>query len=193
MTRIFGKRPVVTLFLFLVAAIGIILIVYGATFHAKAMLAQSLLKNTWNKILAGDLSARPWPWADTRPFARIIVPRLAIDEIVLDGGTGRTLAFGPGHIDGTGEPGRRKNCVIIGHSDTSFAFLKYLRIKDEVILYSQHGEKYGYEVAFAKEITDEDTWVLDDSDKGTLTLITCFPFDSPLPGNGRYAVRGVLK
>ena len=28
---------------------------------------------------------KPWPWADTWPVARLVVPSLGIDQIVLEG------------------------------------------------------------------------------------------------------------
>ncbi len=41
---------------------------------------------------------KPWPWADTHPVARLIAPAQDADVLVLAGASGRTLAFGPGHL-----------------------------------------------------------------------------------------------
>ena len=68
----------------------------GSYIHAKAKLAQSLIRGAWEKTLAGQKEVRPWPWADTWPVARLIVPRLKVDLFVLAGSSGRTMAFGPG-------------------------------------------------------------------------------------------------
>jgi hypothetical protein len=56
--------------------------------------------------LSGGETVKPWPWADTWPIARLSAPRHGVDLFVLAGATGRTLAFGPGHVDGTARPGR---------------------------------------------------------------------------------------
>jgi len=61
----------------------------GSAFYipAKAMLAQQLLQQAWADTLRshGKIN-RPWPWADTWPVARLIVPGRHIDQIVLEGG-----------------------------------------------------------------------------------------------------------
>ncbi len=91
------------------AAIGLWQLGSGAWLQGKAWLAQLLIARAWAE--AGDAGAAPppWPWADTRPVARLLVPELGIDQIVLAGASGRTLAFGPGHLDGT--------ATQIGHAD----------------------------------------------------------------------------
>ena len=84
----------------------------GVWIYAKAALAQVLIKHAWDEALAGHKAMRPWPWADTYPVARLAVPALGVDEIVLAGASGRTLAFGPGHMDGTaaaGAPGSHRH------------------------------------------------------------------------------------
>ena len=44
----------------------------------KAEAAQWLLRRAWQRIVAGDTQARPWPWADTRPAAILSIPRYHI-------------------------------------------------------------------------------------------------------------------
>jgi sortase A len=64
--------------------------------------------------------------------ARLVVPSEDVEMIVLAGASGRTLAFGPGHLKGTPLPGQAGNAVISGHRDTHFAFLARLHLADEV-------------------------------------------------------------
>ena len=66
----------------------------------------------------------PWPWADTWPVARLKSASREVDLIVLAGGSGRTLAFGPGHLSASAMPGEIGNTVIAGHRDTHFRFLR---------------------------------------------------------------------
>lgn len=63
--------------------------------HAKAALAQWLLERSWQQGLAQGEAPPPWPWADTRPVARLLRPDGGM-QIVLAGDSGRVLAFGPG-------------------------------------------------------------------------------------------------
>lgn len=92
----------------LALAAGLLLLALGgwqmgsaAYLHAKAWLAQVLLAEAWAATLADGTPHKPWPWADTAPVARLQVPALGVDQIVLAGVSGRSLAFGPGHLDGT--------------------------------------------------------------------------------------------
>jgi len=77
----------------------------GSYIQAKAWLAQVLIKQAWARTLEGEAQAKPWPWADTWPVARITVPGRDIERFVLAGANGRTIAFGPGHVFGTPLPG----------------------------------------------------------------------------------------
>ena len=71
----------------------------AAAIPVKAVVAQFLLARAWATRRPGADRPRPWPWADTWPVGRLAVPRLEVDQIVLAGATGRTLAFGPARLD----------------------------------------------------------------------------------------------
>ena len=86
----------------------------GAYIHSKASLAQALIRRAWAQTSKKGGPPKPWPWADTTPVARLGAPMHRVDLIVLDGGSGRTLAFGPGHVTGTARPGEHGNVVIAG-------------------------------------------------------------------------------
>ena len=168
--------------------------------HAKAWLAQVLLRQAWAETLAGapgpdgieeanaDLR-RPWPWADTGPVARLRVPDLGVDEIVLAGASGRTLAFGPGHLDQTAMPGAAGHSVISGHRDTHFAFLADLAPAMKLEVQRADGGWRSYRV-LGGEVIDSRTARLSLADqRPALTLVTCWPFDAVDPGGPlRYAV-----
>ena len=76
---------------------------------AKALLAQHLLESAWQKNLAGETAARPWPWADTSPVGVLEIPELGLRQIVLEGASGRNLAFGPATSLAQFELGRRSD------------------------------------------------------------------------------------
>ena len=153
------------------------------------MLAQQLLGRAWDRAQAGAADVRPWPWADTRPVARLTVPRLGVERLVLAGASGRVLAFGPGHHSGTAAPGEPGNMVISGHRDTHFSFLADLRPGDAISVAGADGRRRDYAVS-RTEIVDHRTARLQRAvDKARLTLVTCHPFDSIVPGGPlRYLV-----
>ena len=160
----------------------------AAWIHAKATLAQHLIASAWEGTKK-DGARRPWPWADTRPVARLTVPSRGISLYVLAGTSGRSLAFGPGHVDGTALPGSSGNSVIVAHRDTHFAFLRTLRADEEITVEDTRGRLTRYRVREVAVVDKSQTRLLDPADSPQLTLITCWPFDAVQPGTAqRYVV-----
>jgi sortase A len=160
----------------------------AAWVHAKAVLAQHLIASAWAGA-GGDGARRPWPWADTRPVARLAVPSRGVSLYVLAGTSGRSLAFGPGHLEGTARPGTAGNSVIVAHRDTHFAFLRDLRENDEITVEDARGGLTRYRVREAVVVDKRDMRLLDPADSPQLTLVTCWPFDAVQPGSAaRYVV-----
>ncbi|MEO7199099.1 MAG: class GN sortase [Dokdonella sp.] len=145
--------------------------------HAKAGLAQVLLQHAWQQQLASGAVVKPWPWADTTPVARLQVDRLGVDEIILSGDSGRTLAFGPGWAESTALPGTSGLSVVSAHRDTHFSFLRDIRIGDSVHLQNAFG---------ARELRVSSMRIVDSrhqriglaADSDELLLVTCYPFDA---------------
>ncbi len=159
----------------------------GGYIHAKAALAQHLLARAWVRVQAGDDTARPWPWADTRPVARLRSERLGQDVLVLSGGSGRTLAFGPGLLDNSAAPGDVGMTVMLGHRDTHFRFLRELLPGDELSVSDRAGRDHRYRVR-ERLVVHKDTAQLAMDIPG-LALVTCYPFDAVSPGGPlRYVV-----
>ena len=158
--------------------------------QAKAWLAQTLISQAWQKTLAGQTQVKPWPWADTWPVARLRVPARGVELYVLAGSQGRTLAFGPGHVFGTADPGEAGNSVIGGHRDTHFAFLQWLQAGDAVAVEMPSGEVATYQVTEQRVVDKDDTGVMAPvPDAPRLTLVTCYPFDALRAGGPlRYVV-----
>jgi len=162
---------------------------HGAYIYAKARLAQHLLKTAWETTRNSGAANKPWPWADTAPLARLTVPAHGVDLLVLEGSSGRSLAFGPGHITGTALPGTRGNSVISAHRDTHFTFLRYVRPGDELRVETARGELHRYRVRSTVVTTADDLRVLLDTDEALITLVTCYPFDTLSAGGPlRYVV-----
>ncbi len=174
-------------------AVAAVLAVNAMWIPIKAIAAQVLLARAWDKTAAGERRVKPWPWADTWPIARLRMPERDIDLIVLAGASGRTLAFGPGHIDGTASPGSDGNCVFSGHRDTHFSFLRYILPGEVLTLETPAGDRQRFRVTARHIVYDDAVRVLDDTGDTTLTLLTCYPFDAIQPGGPlRYVVRAEL-
>jgi len=154
----------------------------GLTIHAKARLAQVLVRGAWERTLAGESQAKPWPWADTWPVARLAVPGQDVDLFVLAGANGRTIAFGPGHMFGTALPGEEGNSVIGGHRDTHLRFLRDTKTGTVFHVQRPDGAWRSYRFEAAAVLDAEDLWVARQDGPTRLTLVTCYPFDALRPG-----------
>ena len=170
-------------------AIGVLLLLigtwqlgHGAYIYAKALVAQHLLRSAWAQTLAGPGRIRPWSWADTWPVARLRVRKYGQDLIVLAGASGRTLAFGPGHVDGTPLPGQPGNSLISGHRDTHFRFLEQLQTGDLLDVQTADGRTHHFRVLGKRIVDSRNATVPTSADEAFLTLITCYPFDAVEPG-----------
>ena len=169
--------------------LGLALIGKGLYIHAKARLAQALIAHAWAASRDRGAPVRPWPWADTYPIARLRVPAHDIDLYVLEGDSGRSLAFGPGHMSRTALPGQAGNAVISAHRDTHFAFLKDLRIGDELEIELADASTRRYRIGEMAVVNQRDMAITEDSRVPMLTLVTCYPFDAVVPGGPlRYVV-----
>ncbi len=62
------------------------------------------------------------------PVARLVIPRLAFDEIVLEGVGDEELNAEPGHLPGTAFPGEPGNSVVSAHRDRHFNHLDALSV-----------------------------------------------------------------
>jgi len=168
---------------------GAAMLARGLWIPAKAVLAQWLLEDAWRRTRLGEVGVPPWPGADTWPVARLRVARLGVSDIVLEGASGSTLAFAPGHLLGSAAPGGLGNSVLAGHRDTHFAFLRDLVPGDELEVETREGRTRFYTVVSAHVAHERDLSALGDRPRSRLTLLTCFPFESPVAGGvWRYVV-----
>jgi len=150
----------------------------GAYIPAKAWFAQELMLRAWARTVEDDDRQVPWPWADTWPVARLSAKSGDIDLIVLAGGSGRTLAFGPGHLSASSLPGESGNSVIAGHRDTHFNFLRDVEIGESLVIETIGGQKHLYKVIGIDVVDSRRGSLLLDTDAAILSLVTCYPFDS---------------
>ena len=173
-------------------AVGLWQIGEGSWIYAKARLAQYLLQRAWSRALAGETAAKPWSWADMHPVAKLTVPSMHLELIVLNGAYGRTLAFGPGYAESSALPGSPGTTIFIGHRDTHFSFLRRLRRQDEIVIETVQRTSKRYLVQ-SSQIVDARTASISLADgKDQLALITCYPFDTLVTGGPlRYVVTAI--
>ncbi len=161
----------------------------GAYIPAKAWVAQELMQRAWRRTEGGEEKAAPWPWADTFPVARMSAKGGDIDLIVLEGGSGRTLAFAPGHLSASVLPGETGNTIIAGHRDTHFQFLQYMKKGESILFETPEGRKHLYQVTGIDVVDSRRGSLVLDTEAPMLSLVTCYPFAAHEAGGPmRYVV-----
>jgi sortase A len=125
------------------------------------------------------------------PVARLEIPKIGVDYIVLEGVDLGTLESGPGHFPETPLPGQPGNSAIAGHRatyDAPFNLLNEMVPGDEVVVTTVQGE-FRYEVlpnAGAPEdppgsvygyriVSPTALEILDDKGDDRITLMGCHP------------------
>jgi len=172
----------------IVMALAGALLVNGAWIHIKAQVAQWLLQDAWQQTQQDGGIHKPWKWADHWPVARLKVPYLQVDQIVLEGDSGNVMAFAPGHNAKSANPGESGVIIFSGHRDTHFSFLQYLK-KGQSIQVETAGRQFHYQIT-DRQIVDATQTVIDTGAAvNHLLLVTCYPFNSPVAGGAlRYVV-----
>jgi sortase A len=119
------------------------------------------------------------PIAEGDPIARIEMPRIGVDKIVVAGVDKNDLKKGPGHYPETPLPGQLGNSAIAGHRTTfgqPFFDVDKLDTGDEIILTTLTG-RYVYRVTGQQIVSPSDYQVIATTDptRATLTLTSCHP------------------
>lgn len=118
-------------------------------------------------------------------LARIRIPAIGVDKLVVEGVTVEDLRKGPGHYRTTPQPGYPGNTAIAGHRTTygaPFGDIDQLLPGDQIEVVTLHGA-WRYEVMAAPDdpksghfvVSPEDVWVLKDFGDNRLTLTACHP------------------
>lgn len=113
--------------------------------------------------------------APAGPIGRLEIPRIDLSVVVMPGEDEDTLRRAVGHLSDTPMPWNGGNTALAGHRDTFFRSLEHVRVGDDIHLDTPHGP-FRYRVHRTVVVEPDELWVLDQSAKSTLTLITCFPF-----------------
>jgi len=167
------------------AFFSFLLVLQASWIPLKAELAQWLIEKSWQEIVNGNTQSRPWPWADTRPVAVLSIPAHGIRQLVLEGNSGRNLAFGPVFLDGALNS---RDMVISGHRDTHFRFLASVRAGDLVQVTTRYSSQW-FEVREMEIVDSRFQELLIEPGLDRISLVTCFPFDSLQAGGPlRYVV-----
>lgn len=151
--------------------------------YAEGWWRQEQARQAWNEAQARATVAlaraevehhrAPLPIAEGAPVARLLIPRIGLDEIVLEGVGGEELNAAPGHLPGSAFPGENGNAVISAHRDRQFDHLDAVDVGDT--LQTESGWHATRWIVVSKRIVHRDAPALFATRDPTLTLTTCWP------------------
>ncbi|HJU90658.1 MAG TPA: class D sortase [Gemmatimonadaceae bacterium] len=165
----------------LLFGVGVALVLYTGTTWASGALARDRARSEWEATLArarvqairATLGVRNTPTARGAPVARLVIPRIGLDEIVVEGVGDRELNAGPGHLPGSVLPGQSGNAILSAHRDRHFSALDRLTIGDTV--YTETVTARRTWVVSERRVLDSAAPALFTSEQPELTLTTCWP------------------
>lgn len=168
--RIASRRSISVLLILLgVALLSYVGIQYWGMYHS-----QQVLQAQWEKqTVTANVPGAPQLTADDL-LTRVVIPKINLDAIVVEGVSRKMLSEGLGHIKGTATPGEPGNAVISAHRDTFFRHIYELNKGDEILV-RRNGKIFHYQVTGKKIVMPDDMAVLKQTSNPQLTLITCYP------------------
>jgi len=174
----FLSDRVLKVIIFILSVCAVYFLASAFYIPVKAVIAQNLLYAAWQTTLAGEAEVKPWPWADSWPIARLRVPALEIDQIVLAGDHGSNLAFAPGQRVQSFSDKLSGLTMISAHRDTHFKFLRNLKLGQKIELQNEFGDVDIYQIEEMQIIDSGKTGIRAPDQGHWLTLVTCYPFNA---------------
>lgn len=159
---------------FLMIATGVGLLGYVASEYWGMYRSQQTLEAEWERQAATVNTPGEATIAPDQMLTRVIIPKIGMDAIVVEGASRKALSAGPGHVKETAMPGETGNAVITAHRDTFFRHI-YELVKGDQIQVRRKGYVFTYEVTGKRIVEPEDVSVLKQTVDPQLTLITCYP------------------
>ena len=151
---------------------------FSAGRYIEGALAASKARDSWNTAQPKSAVAlvrsanhrRPGRnWIDDgAPVARLVIPSIGLDEIVLEGAD--ELNAGPGHVAGSAFPGEPGNAIISGERDRHFNHLDAVSAGDTVV--TESGLARDTWIVISKRIVGRDDRLVARASDTTLTLST---------------------
>jgi sortase A len=167
-------------FAFIIA--GGLLTTFAGSRYVSGAAAQDRARREWEAVAArvayegataSALGPRAVAVVHGAPVARLLIPKIHLDEIVLEGIDDGALNGGPGHYPGSPLPGESGNAIVSAHRDRHFRNLGQLAVGDTVI--TESGARTTRWVITRRQVVDKDRPVLFPSKTAVLTLTTCWP------------------
>jgi LPXTG-site transpeptidase (sortase) family protein len=162
---------------------GGLLLSFAGGRYALGMVRADQAREAWDGSAAKEAVAmarsvalhhgRREPLVAGAPVARLIIPSIGVDDIVLEGVDGDELNAGPGHYPGSAFPGEPGNAIISAHRDRHFNHLDALSAGDTIV--TESGALRDTWIVVSTRVIQKNDPALFATKTPTLTLTTCWP------------------
>lgn len=160
---------------------GGVVTTFAGSRYVNGAAAQDRARREWNALAASaafdgaaaSVGRRAVSVVHGAPVARLLIPKINLDEIVLEGIDDDALNGGPGHYPGSPLPGDAGNSIVSAHRDRHFRHLGRLSVGDTIV--TESGSRTTRWVIARRQVVDKDQPVLFPARSATLTLTTCWP------------------
>jgi sortase A len=169
---------------YLFLGIGLLALAYSGFVFADARVYQAFQAKKFTQV---SPLVEPHIALQGEVLGELLVPRLGLKVIVVQGDSATNLRRAVGHISTSALPGEWGNVALAGHRDTFFRPLRNARVGDEID-FTTAQQRFLYVVESIKIVAPNDIEVLAPSTGRDLTLITCYPFYFVGPAPKRFIV-----
>lgn len=161
---------------------GLVLVAFAGTRYVEGAVRADSVRERWEAAQAraaveavrrGDATAPTGALEPGAPVARLLIPRLSLDEIIVEGTGDGELNTGPGHLPGSAIPGQPGNAIVSAHRDRHFFPLAELKVGDTVV--TEVGTAATRWTVVSRRIVKAGAPALFRKADATLTLTTCWP------------------
>ncbi|MCK5877702.1 MAG: sortase [Candidatus Marithrix sp.] len=170
------KKPLQWGSIFFIIAMSLAIWQLDRGHNIRAWISHNLLHTAWVRTQSSGRQFEPWPWANTWPLARVFVPHLNLEKIVLSNVNDGMSVFALGYSENSVLPGEPGNSVLnIVHRNTLVNFLQLLELGDMLVLESLRSGSWHYQVSAIYIVSKTETHLVEPSLNRRLTLIGCYP------------------
>lgn len=135
------------------------------------------LRSLVQEQVLNPLIERP-PATDETPL-RIIIPKINVDQTIVQGTDWEALKLGVGQVLNGATPNNpTANVVLAAHNDIYgeiFRHLDQLEVGDQFQIQTR-AKIYTYTVTGREVVNPDAVWVMDSRGRSTATLISCYPY-----------------
>lgn len=176
--------------------LGLLIVAWLVYLEVLAYYSQHQMLKQWEQVIPEKTKSSPTKLLtvekrgkDKNQLGLLIIPKIGLKSVVLEGSSPEELDLGPGHIKGTAYPGTKGNSAIAGHRTThGFPFKNLDKLaKGDKIIFANSSGKLVYLVNAIFRVPPSDLGVLKKSPVPKITLLSC---DPPYSAKYRLTVTG---